>query len=255
MPAGGAAVLGGGAIGLIAYGAIKKAQDAKAAANNTRPTYNIPQEEYDNQRLAESQAGQGMSATSRQAYQNSADSGLANTTDAILRGGGDPNGIGNAYNSYQNGINNLSIYDDQVRMQHLNGLVAQNQRMSADKDKAWQVNQFAPWADKAQALALKQQADQQLISQGVGIAGQALTMGLGGGIGLPTGGGAQKTAAPNNVPIDNGINNFTNSWGAGSNSFAPSSGNNNMGGSPYDFSPPQTGGGNTWNGIGIIPYQ
>lgn len=250
MPAGGmitSGLIGGG---LAIYGAIKKNQDAKAAANNQRPTYNIPQEEYDNQRLAASQAGQGMSATSRQAYQNSADSGLATTNDAILRSGGDPNAIGNAYNNYQQGINNLSIYDDQARMNHLNSLMAQNKNMAGERDKAWQVNQYAPWADKAQALALKQQGDQQLIGQGLGIIGSG-AMGAAQHF-ANLGKKAPTTTTGNNVPLNSGTSNFTNGWLPNNgNNFTDNFGGMSTAGTPQ-ASPGMTG---SWNGIGIIPYQ
>lgn len=160
--------------GIAIYGAVKKNQDAKKAANNIRPTYDIPQEEYDSERLAESQAGNGMSASSRQYYQNQADQGLSGTTDAILRGGGDANSIGNAYGNYEKGINSLAVYDDQARMSHLQNLQNSYLRMSADKDKKWQINQYGKWADTAQALAAKQAGDQQTISSGIGIAGQGI---------------------------------------------------------------------------------
>ena len=169
------AVLAAVAIGTTVYGAVKANKAAKAAAANVRPAYTTPQTEYDNQRIAESQAGQGMSAASKQDYLNNAGQGLAATNDAILRGGGDANSLSATYDKYNQGISNLSIYDDQARQGHLNNLIAQNQRMSADTDKNWQLNQYAPWTDKAKLYAAQQQAGQQIEGQGIGMLGKAAT--------------------------------------------------------------------------------
>lgn len=191
--------------GIAIYGAVKKSQDAKKAANNVRPTYDIPQSEFDSQRLVESQANQGMSAGAKQAYQNEADQGLAATNNAILMGGGDANSIGNSYNSYQKGINNLAVYDDQARMAHLNNLNNSYLRMSANEDKKWQINQYGKWADTAQALAAQQAGDVQTMNSGIGIAGQGiggLAKGIGNSSSTPsmnmrdTSGDVQESALP-----------------------------------------------------------
>ena len=189
------AVLAAVAIGTKVYGAVKANKAAKAAAANVRPAYTTPQTEYDNQRIAESQAGQGMSAASKQDYLNNAGQGLAATNDAILRGGGDANSLSATYDKYNQGISDLSIYDDQARQGHLNNLIAQNQRMSADKDKEYQLNQLAPWADKAKLYAAQQQAGQQIEGQGIGMFTKAAT-GAAGYFNTPDDPAEKTTATP-----------------------------------------------------------
>lgn len=176
MPAGGlvsAGVSGAVGLGTAIYGAIQKRKAQQEAAANKMPTYSIPTEEQDALTLAGSQAGQGMSDASRQAYLNNAGSGLAATTNAILRGGGDANSIGNAYNKYDTGINNQAIYDDQARMQHLSNLQGEFHRMSAQKDKQWQINQYAPWANKAQAIGQQLTGGQNMMMAGINTLGNS----------------------------------------------------------------------------------
>lgn len=170
-------------LGYSIYSAEKKHEAEQKAANNKQPDYKIPEEEQANLKLAESYANQGMSAGARNAYQNSADRGLTSTTNAILRGGGDANAIGGAYDRYNEGISNMSLYDDKVRTQHLQDLMGQNSRMAAYRDKSYQVNEYGPWANKAQALAQQMAAAQQGQTSGMntaisGFAGMA--QGLGG---------------------------------------------------------------------------
>lgn len=207
MPAGGLVTAGVGAaigLGTAIYGGIKKRQAERAAAANVMPIYNIPTEEQDALTLAGSQAGQGMSDASRQAYLNNAGSGLSATTNAILRGGGDANSIGNAYNKYETGINNQAIYDDQARMNHLSNLQGEFHRMSAQKDKQWQINQYAPWANKAQAIGQQLTGSQNMINSGIStMSGAALTAADGYFKRVkptnPTGGQQQTSIAPSNA--------------------------------------------------------
>jgi len=238
------AVFAAVAIATAVYGAVKENKADKAAAANVRPTYTTPQTEYDNQRIAESQAGQGMSAASKQDYLNNAGQGLAATNDAILRGGGDANSLAATYDKYNQGISNLSIYDDQARQGHLNNLIAQNQRMSAGTDKNWQLNQYAPWADRAKLYATQQQEGQQLIGQGIGMLGKAAT-GAAGGIG----GGGDDTSSGSAAPP------------AG---VAPSSNMGSYYGTPdyqpqapyYSPNTPSSGDGSgTYGWNGYMPYQ
>lgn len=157
-------------LGMAVYGAVKKEKAAKEAKANKQPEYKIPQEEVDNLRLAETLGNQGMSLASRNAYQNAADRGLTATTGAILRGGGDANSIGNAYQKYNEGVANMSIYDDQRRLQNLQNLMGQRSRMSSFRDKDYQLNEYSPWANRAQALAAQMAGAQNTQMSGINTA-------------------------------------------------------------------------------------
>lgn len=175
MPAGGLVVAGVVGAGTAIYGAIQKNKAAKAARNNIMPHYDIPQSEYNSLNLAESQAGQGMSDASRQQLLNNSQSGLSATQNAILRSGGSANAIAGAEDKYQQGINQNAIYDDQARMANLSRLQSAYTRMSADADKSYQINEYAPWANRAQAISQQLQSGQQTMQSGLSTLGSAAT--------------------------------------------------------------------------------
>jgi|GEM_PF-5357157 len=197
MPAGGLVVAGAVAAGTLIYGAIKekKAKAAQAALLASRPKYQIPQEEQDIENLAESRANMGMSGASRQQLQNNTDRSLATSTNAALMGGADPNTIGNIAEKSQEGYDQNAIYDDQVRLQNLNNLQTAYARMSANKDKAWSINNNQPWKDQAAAASQQVQAANNIEMSGISQLGSAASgagkyFGGGAGGGMSRGGGS-----------------------------------------------------------------
>jgi len=162
------------------YGGIKSAQANKLAKQNlaSRPVYTPLPEDDSALNLAESQANQGMGANAKQALLNNSQNNTAAITNAITMGGGDANSLSNAVIKEQQGLNNLAVYDDQARQSHLGTLLSTygqyaNQRQ-ANADKQFQVNQYAPWADKQQLYTQQQLAGQQLLSSGLGSLGKGL---------------------------------------------------------------------------------
>lgn len=170
-----AAIAGGTSLYNIIAGGSTKKNAERDAQRNVQPTYDIPQSEWDNMAISKQQAGQGLSDASLQAYLTNAQRGLSSGTNAILKGGGDANGIANLYDKYENNIGKMSLADDQLRMQHLQNLLSQNSRMSDFADKQWQLNQYAPWANKAQLNAQRMQQSNAQIGQGItGLANTAM---------------------------------------------------------------------------------
>lgn len=145
----------------------QKAAQALAAAN-PRPVYNIPETEFQNQSLLENRASQGLSDESLGFLKQNADRGLSSSINAILRSGGTANQIGGLDNNYNNAITQSALLDDQAKSQNLAALVAHTSRMSDNYDKAFQVNQYGPYADKAQAAKLLQGQGALQQSQAVG---------------------------------------------------------------------------------------
>lgn len=146
----------GQAVGGLIQGAVGLVQKGKAkrlARANKRPTYNIQQPILDNQAIAESRAGQGISDATRQTLEQGSQRGLTNSIDAILGGGGSVNNIGDLYGNYQDGISKMALIDEEMRTKNVKNLIDQNTTLAGEQDKAWQVNVFAPYADKAQAAA------------------------------------------------------------------------------------------------------
>lgn len=213
MPA--AIVLGTVALGTAIYGGIKSAQAAKAAKANlaNRPTYTPLPEDDSELNLAESNAATGMSDASKQALLNNNQSAQAASINAIQRNGGDANSIGSTYQAAQNGLNQNAIYDDTARQQHLNTLMgvysSYNAQRNANNDKQFQVNQYAPWADRQQLYTQQQAAGQQLMMSGISSLGKAAGAYAGGG-GSDTSTGNGATAANNYAPNYSGIG--QNSW-------------------------------------------
>ena len=190
------AVLGIAGLGLAAYGAIHKAQQEKKAAQNlaNRPTYKPLPEDDSELRIAESMANNGMSGNARQALQNNTDRTLATTTNAALMGGADQNAIAGIVDRSQNSYNQNALYEDQARMQNLRQLMQTYSRYNAQRqgnaDKQFQVNQYAPWADKQQMFAQNIAGAQQTMNSGINMFGSAAS-------GYLSGMGGNSSAASN----------------------------------------------------------
>lgn len=148
-------------------GIIQTAQAKKMAKNNKRPTYKIQQENFNNQELIESRAGQGLSDAALQVLQQNNQRGLSASLDAVLAGGGSVNNVGDLYGNFSDGVSKMALIDEEMRTRNIQNLIAQNQSMAAEKDKAWQVNVWAPYADKAQAAAVLQKQGSDNIWKGV----------------------------------------------------------------------------------------
>lgn len=160
--------------GMAISGAIKQGKANRLARANKRPEYSIAPEEQSNLNIAQSLAGQGLSDSSKQFYTQQSQRGLSSTIDAILKGGGDVNAINNSYGAYQDGISRLAVADDQQKLSNINLLIAQQTRMSDQRDKAWQINQYAPYADKAAAYAKMKADGNTQMWQGIGQIGSAV---------------------------------------------------------------------------------
>ncbi len=196
MPAGGLLTTGVGALiggGEAIWGAEqkKKYQNQINALNSKRPVYSINPEEYNIQNLAESRAGQGMSAGSKQELLNNTNNNLATSLDYALKSGGDPNAIGNIAQNSQSAYNQNAIYDDQARLSNLNNLQTAWTRQSANRDKAFQINQEQPWKDNMTALHQQLTGANNMFNSGLNlIGGSAL------GAANKFSGGGQRTVIP-----------------------------------------------------------
>ena len=184
MPAGGLATAGAGLLlggAEAAWGNSQKNSYQRQinAISGNKPAYQIPGEENQIVNLAESRAGQGMSAASNQALTNNTNNTLSAGLNAALRGGGDANSLGNIVEKSQQGFNQNAIYDDQARMKNLENLQSSWARMSADKDKAYTLNELDPWKDKMAALHQQLAGANNMFMSGLGMAGGGFMSGLG----------------------------------------------------------------------------
>lgn len=185
MPAGGALLSAGAGLliggGEAIYGASqkKKYQRQVDALSSSMPKYQINPEEYNIQNLAEARANQGMGAGAKQQLQNNTDRTLGTLSNAALMGGADANAISNLVDKTQNAYNQNAIYDDQARLANLNNLQSVWGRLSADKDKQWQINDYQPWKNKMTALSQQLTGANNMFNSGLGLAGSSLMSGIG----------------------------------------------------------------------------
>jgi hypothetical protein len=174
------ALLAGAAIGAgqMAYGASQKKKYQNAAAANVMPEYQINPEEGAMMRQAESMAGQGMSDAARESMRANTDRALGTGIDAILRGGGNANAIASLAGNTQNQINQMAVYEDQARLKNLENLQNQRARMSANRDKVYQINQYQPWANRAQAINQQLMGAQNMMQGGFNTMAGGLLQGI-----------------------------------------------------------------------------
>lgn len=186
-------------------GAFQKGKAKRMARANKRPVYSIQKGITDNQALIESRAGQGISDASRQFLRQDSERGLTSSIDAILAGGGSVNNISDLYGNYQTGISKMALVDEEMRTKNIQNMIAQNNTMAAEQDKAWQVNVYAPYADKAQAAAA-------LSKQGTDNMWKGINSVIGAGANYAS--SQQYANQANNVYGRNGVG-VTNGTGAG----------------------------------------
>lgn len=201
--------------GINAFEGAKQKKAANAAlANNVMPQYQIPQTEWDNLNQLQSQAGQGLSDSSRTVYNNAAGQGLGASISAIQRGGGDVNTLGGAFNSYLNNTSQLALADDKMKNQHMADLIGGRQRISADQDKEYQINKYSPWANRQQALTQQVTAAANKEQAGFNQATNSVMNGLSSVSGILQGNtkkGQDKTVQNNSAP--GSMFDYANSYG------------------------------------------
>lgn len=136
------------AISLINF--IKATKNAKALAKS-RPKYKISPYAQDDLSLAESELSGGMSGRAETAYTQGADKDFSSSLEAILRGGGSVNNVGDLFGRSESGRMRLSVLQDNLRLKQIDNLVRSRRYMDEQKDKVFQINEYAPWKDKQMA--------------------------------------------------------------------------------------------------------
>ena len=179
------------AIGLAiaaAAGAAKSITGAKQAKegrdlarNNQRPDFDIAQEYFTNQDLAQSMAQSGLPQASLNYYQQQAYRGLTSSTDALLRAGGGPNAIAGIYDQYNQGIGAIASQDAMARTQNIRYLIDQNKAVAEQEAMRWGLNEYETYKDRAQtATALQAQGTQNIFGGITDVAGAFIAGGRAG---------------------------------------------------------------------------
>lgn len=136
-------------IGLAREGKLKREAEQLA---KSRPEYEISKLAGQELSLAKSELGGGLSAGAK-AYMDLNNNQFSSSISSILKGGGDVNSIGAIYGNNDTGRLRLAQMEDELRLRKINNLVTASDKMQSEQQTAWQVNEFAPWQDKAQANA------------------------------------------------------------------------------------------------------
>lgn len=150
----------------VGTGLLQEGRAKKLAQANKRPFYNIPGGITDNTWAATSRASQGLSDQAKSLYTEQSDRGLTAGIDAITSGGGSVNNIADLYAKRDNGISNMALIDEGMRAANMKNLYDANTQQSEYADKEWQVNDWGPFADKAQAAAAIREKGATAIEQG-----------------------------------------------------------------------------------------
>lgn len=174
----GAVVAGVGGIGKLFSGLSQNSNANKLKNSLVRPTYNIQDQYYTNQNLAEQQAEGGLSEASKSYYGGQADRGLTAGINATLAGGGDVNSIGNLYDKYNQGNMAIAAKDSELQNDNIRYLIDRNKDLASEETKAWALNKYEPYKDQAQAATAEKNAAQQNIWGGIGQIGSAITAGF-----------------------------------------------------------------------------
>jgi hypothetical protein len=181
MPAGGLVTMGALGVGQAVAGLFGKSKAKKEAERlaASRPKYAESPYAKQGLSLAESELSTGMSGEAKNAYEQGIDRDLSTSLNAVLKGGGSVNNIAEVFGASTQGRQRLAMMKDNLRLNQINNVVRAQNTMTEEREKAFQFNEWAPWADAAKANAGARQAAENQIWGGIGTLGSAV-MGIGG---------------------------------------------------------------------------
>jgi hypothetical protein len=172
MPAGGLVTAGVIGLGEAAVGFVNSEKAAKRAKElaATRPKLAPSPYTKDQISLAESELSTGMSGAAKTAYEQDMDKSLSTSLRTSLRMGGTPNNVGSIFANSAEGRARLAIMKDNLRLSQIRNLYEAEGTSEEERQKEFQFNQWAPWADEAQANAQAKATGQSEIFSGLSTA-------------------------------------------------------------------------------------
>lgn len=146
----------------------KKTKEEARELQRTRPKYQENQLIADDLSLAESEAASGgISARAERAYNNLNDKQFSSSLGAILRGGGSVNNVADVFGENEEGRQRLALISDQARLNQISNLSRARQNQVNEDNKAFEFNEWNPWADRAQANAQARQGAENGVWRGL----------------------------------------------------------------------------------------
>lgn len=149
-----------------------KAKEQAREDERTRPQFSVDEGYGQNVSLAESNL-QGLSDSAENAYNQLADKQFSSSLDAILKSGGTATNVADVYGQGEEGRLRLAQLSDQMRVSQVNNLMKSREALADQNDKAFEFNQWRPWADKAQATAEARKGAEEGIWSGLETIGAA----------------------------------------------------------------------------------
>jgi hypothetical protein len=171
------AAIGVAELGIGIYKGAKAKSEAKKLAA-TRPTLSDSPYLRDQLSLAESQLSTGMSAEAKATYEQDMDRSLSASLASVLKGGGNPNNVGEIFASDNQGRQRLAIMKDNLRLADIDRVSRAQDAAEEIREKQFGINEDAPWKDSAQANAAARQGAENEIWSGVGLAGSGIMKGI-----------------------------------------------------------------------------
>lgn len=130
-----------------------KAKKEAAALAANRPLLGNNSYAQDQLALTGSELARGNNTPGMQAYDESTGRDLSTSIGAILKGGGDVNNVADLFSNSNQGRQRALLMSDNLRLNQINNYIRSSQYADNANQQQFQFNQFAPWADKAQATA------------------------------------------------------------------------------------------------------
>lgn len=185
----------------------------KQAKKNQRPTYTIDPTFQQNIDTLTNTMGLPQSALDlyyRQIGQNT-NQGI----NAINGLGGNANDIASLIGNRNASYENIAVQDSLQKKQDIGGIIAARLQLADQKDKAFQINKYAPYADKAQAIASEKASGVQNIFGAFGSAAGAFannaTGKLADSLSNPMGAGKKLVDGTVNTQLYGNLDNITTS--------------------------------------------
>lgn len=186
-----AAGLVAGGIKAVA-GLFQKHKANKLLAANPRPTYDIPQEVFQNKGIAEQLSASGLPSTQYAQAQQNIQRQQAGAIGAAQTRRGGIGLIGNIQQRTNDATLGLDAKSAQMRVGNMQNLMKTNSQVAGYRDKAFDINKMQPFQEnQAYARALQASGNQNIMG-GIDTALGGLVGGGGFGGGLFGGGSKRK---------------------------------------------------------------
>lgn len=143
----------------------KKAKNEAAKLAASRPT--LPNNQFAQDQLSFAENELSRSSQTGDQYNQGVDRDLSNSIGAILKGGGDINSVGELFDSTNQGRQRARLMSENIRMNNIQNYVRASQGADNARQQQFQFNDWAPWADNAQANAQARVAANQKTWQAV----------------------------------------------------------------------------------------